>query len=84
MGGSTWASAPAVPRTDGVLAGTLMWWVVAEDPEREWARVGDRAKDVRFHPSLPGEPIDSANARLRFVGETVLPQARARLAGREA
>jgi alkanesulfonate monooxygenase SsuD/methylene tetrahydromethanopterin reductase-like flavin-dependent oxidoreductase (luciferase family) len=30
------------PRTAG-RAGTPAWWVVAEDPEREWAKVGDHA-----------------------------------------
>jgi alkanesulfonate monooxygenase SsuD/methylene tetrahydromethanopterin reductase-like flavin-dependent oxidoreductase (luciferase family) len=29
--------------TDGVIGGVPVWWVVAEDPEREWARVGDHA-----------------------------------------
>lgn len=29
--------------TDGAIGGMPLWWVVAEDPEREWARVGDHA-----------------------------------------
>lgn len=30
-------------RTDGCIGGVPVWWVIAEDPEREWARVGDHA-----------------------------------------
>jgi alkanesulfonate monooxygenase SsuD/methylene tetrahydromethanopterin reductase-like flavin-dependent oxidoreductase (luciferase family) len=29
--------------TDGAIGGVPLWWVIAEDPEREWARVGDHA-----------------------------------------
>jgi alkanesulfonate monooxygenase SsuD/methylene tetrahydromethanopterin reductase-like flavin-dependent oxidoreductase (luciferase family) len=121
------------PRDGGVIGGLPLWWVVAEDPEREWARVGDHAlyqinkyaewgafpepipdrdallrsgmwqcfdadravdelvalverfpriEDVHWFGALPGESLDSATARLRYIAEAVLPRARKRLADR--
>jgi len=118
-------------RTDGAIGGCPVWWVIAEDPEREWARVGDHAlyqmnkyaswgafprpfadrdellttgvwqcfdaaraveeavelvkqfpqlEDIHVFAALPGESIDSATGRLRYIGEHVLPAARDRLA----
>jgi alkanesulfonate monooxygenase SsuD/methylene tetrahydromethanopterin reductase-like flavin-dependent oxidoreductase (luciferase family) len=29
--------------THGAIGGLPLWWVIADDPEREWARVGDHA-----------------------------------------
>jgi alkanesulfonate monooxygenase SsuD/methylene tetrahydromethanopterin reductase-like flavin-dependent oxidoreductase (luciferase family) len=118
-------------RTDGAIGGMPVWWVVAEDPEREWARVGDHAlyqinkyaswgafpkafadrdellasgiwqcfdasraieeivalveefpqlEDIHVFAALPGESMETATPRLRYIGENVLPEARKRLA----
>jgi alkanesulfonate monooxygenase SsuD/methylene tetrahydromethanopterin reductase-like flavin-dependent oxidoreductase (luciferase family) len=119
------------PRTDGAIGGLPVWWVIAEDPERDWARVGDHAlyqintyvkwgafpeaypdrdallasgiwqcfdgaravdelvalvqrypqiEDIHVFGALPGEPVDGATERLRYIADTVLPSARERLA----
>jgi alkanesulfonate monooxygenase SsuD/methylene tetrahydromethanopterin reductase-like flavin-dependent oxidoreductase (luciferase family) len=117
-----------------IMAG--QWAVIAEDPEREWARIGEHAlyqlneyigwgafgppdqvptfadadqivaagaytlwdpatavdeltrllldrpeiEDVHFWAQLPGESVESGNARIELLAEKVLPQVRERLA----
>lgn len=83
------------PRTDGAIGAMPVWWVIAEDPEPERAKVGEavdaasavdqlvelagrfpQLEDVHVFGALPGEPVDSATGRLRYVAGEVLPALR--------
>jgi alkanesulfonate monooxygenase SsuD/methylene tetrahydromethanopterin reductase-like flavin-dependent oxidoreductase (luciferase family) len=75
-------------RTDGAIAGTPVWWVIAEcfDADRAIEEIValveefPQLNDIHVFAGLPGESMDTATPRLRYIGENVLPEVRKRLA----